>query len=157
MVLHFTFCLPQHWQVTYSVRKSHGKASRRYVWWGATRILELHIKVYQHCSSPCVDLCGEGGAEHVDAELEVRLDAQHGQVVVADRLPGHRPEPRSFLQPRHLMVHRWIKHQQGIFGSGSEHKLSFCSGLLAFYLTFTFFKISLILYLQHLVCLYAQF
>ena len=64
---------------------------------------------------------------------------------------------RSFLQPRHLMVHRWIKHQQGIFGSGSEHKLSFCSGLLAFYLTFTFFKISLILYLQHLVCLYAQF
>ena len=65
---------------------------------------------------------------------------------------------RSFLQrgvprPRHLMVHRWIKHQQGIFGSGSEHKLSFCSGLLAFYLTFTFFKISLILYLQHLVCL----
>ena len=38
---------------------------------------------------------------------------------------------RSFLQPRHP-VHHWIKHQQGIFGSGSEHKLSFCSGLLAF-------------------------
>ena len=115
MVLHFTFCLPQHWQVTYSVRKSHGKASRRYVWWGAKRILELHIKVYQHCGSPCVDLCGEGGAEHVDAELEVRLDAQHGQVVVADRLPRHRPhQPRPQLrqlgpQPRPVQ-HRQQRH-----------------------------------------------